>query len=107
MRPLILFLTGLALATGVSLADISGTVYDPSGRPIEGARVECGSKTVYTNVEGLFAIPGVQDCGVKITKAGFKTATSQLTAGAEAKLTLALEGPFERVIVTATRSETT
>jgi outer membrane cobalamin receptor len=107
MRPLILFVTGLALTTGVSFADIRGTVNDPSGRPIEGARVECGSKTAYTNIEGLFAIPDIQDCAARITKAGFKTATSTLTAGAEAKLTLAVEGPFESVIVTATRSETT
>src|SRR5436190_23433449 len=107
MRPLILFVTGLALTTGVSNADIRGTVLDPSGRPIEGARVECGSKTVYTNIEGLYTIPGAQGCSAKIVKAGFKTITPQLTEHADAKLTLAVEGPFESVIVTATRSETT
>jgi len=107
MRPCILFLTGLVVSTGVSIADIRGTVLDPSGRPIEGARVECGSKTVYTNIEGLFAIAGAQDCAAKITKAGFKNSAPQLTEGVEAKLTLEVQGPFETAIVTATRAETT
>src|ERR1039457_5201926 len=88
MRTLIFFVTGLALAAGVSKADIRGTVLDPSGRPIEGARVECGSKTVYTNNEGLFAIPGVQDCAAKITKTGFKPATPALNAGAQPQIGL-------------------
>ncbi len=107
MRTLIFLVADLAFATGVSSAAIHGTVLDPSGRPIEGARVECGSKTVYTNNEGLFAIPDAQDCTAKITKSGFRPASADLTASTPAQLTLALAGPVETVIVTATRSETT
>lgn len=107
MRKLILFFAGLALAAGVSNADIRGTVLDPSGRPIEGARIECGSKTVYTNNEGLFALPGVQDCASTITKTGFKPATLNLAASTPSQVTLTLDSLVNSVIVTATRSETT
>src|SRR5438128_1701400 len=95
------------MRTLVLLLAIRGAVLDPSGRPIEGARIECNSKTVYTNNEGLFAIPDVQDCTAAVTKPGFKTATAALTSATPTQLKLALQGPVETVIVTATRAETT
>src|SRR5437762_4593232 len=95
------------MRTLVLLLAIRGTVLDPSGRPVEGARVECSSKTVYTNNEGLFAIPDVPDCSATVTKTGFKPATTTLKIDVPSQLTLALQGPVESVIVTATRSETT
>ncbi len=107
MRIPVLFLAAIAFACGNSKADISGTVLDPSGRPIEGARVECGPTTVYTNNEGLFAISNARDCAATIAKAGFALATAQLHSGNRAQIAMQLAGPTETVVVTATRAETT
>lgn len=102
-----LIIAGLAFASGVGHAQIRGTVLDPSGRPVEGARIECGSKTVYTNNEGLFAVPDSLECDATVAKTGFKTASAKLTEAEAAQIQLTLQGPVESVIVTATRAETT
>ena len=107
MRTTLLLAAGFLCAAGVIRADIRGTVLDPSGRPIEGARVECESRTVFTNNEGLFAISGVDDCAARVTKSGFKPGTSTLTSDRSATITLTLAGPVDSVVVTATREETT
>ena len=107
MRKLFLFLAGFCCVAGQPPSDIHGTVLDPSGRPVEGARVECGSAVVYTNDAGLFVVHGASTCKASITKAGFKLATEELNAGTPSELTLALQGPTETVIVTATRAEAT
>ncbi len=107
MRTPVLFLAAVTLACGDSKADISGTVLDPSGRPIEGARVECGSITVYSNNEGLFAISGARDCLATVSKSGFTVETAELNSGDRAQVVMKLAGPTETVVVTATRAQTT
>jgi len=106
MRTLILLSLSLAICAGET-SNIHGTILDPSGRPVEGARVSCQNQTVYSNVEGRFSIAGVDKCDGRIEKRGFLDATAPLAAQNESKVTLVVAGPVENVIVSATRAETT
>src|SRR5216684_5127763 len=106
MRIFIVFFLPLAVyASGTS--DIHGTIVDPSGRPVEGARVSCSNKTAYTDALGRFTIAGIDKCDAHIEKPGFTAQSSILTAAAETKIALVVAGPAETVVVTATRAETT
>ena len=106
MRSLILLTFSLA-ACASETSNIHGTLLDPAGRPIEGARVSCGRESAYSNTEGRFTLAGTGKCDARIEKAGFKTETTQLAAGTESRITLVVAGPVETVVVTATRTETT
>jgi vitamin B12 transporter len=108
-----IFLLSLSLGLCAGETSIHGTILDPSGRPVEAARVTCQKQSVYSNAEGRFTISGVQgsdqsaNCQASVEKSGFKPSTSDLTAASEARITLAIAGPVETVVVSATRTETT
>ncbi len=106
MRTFILLTLSLATIAGET-PNIRGTILDPSGRPVEGARVTCENQSVYSNVEGRFTVADADKCDARIDKPGFEPQTTQLTAQTESKITLTVAGPVETVIVSATRSETT
>jgi outer membrane cobalamin receptor len=106
MRTFILLTLSLAALAGET-SNIHGTILDPSGRPVEGARVACGNQSVYSSVEGRFTIAGADKCEARIEKPGFEAQTAQLAAQTESKITLTVAGPVETVIVSATRTETT
>ena len=104
----IIFLISLPLAicAGENL-NIHGTILDPSGRAVEGARISCGGRTAYTNAEGRFTVSEVDRCDARVEKIGFETQTVPLIAPVENKIRLVVAGPVETVIVSATRSEMT
>jgi vitamin B12 transporter len=106
MRTIFLLSLSLGLCAGEN-SDIHGTVLDPSGRPVEAARVTCQNQRVYSNVEGRFNINGSNDCKALVEKSGFQTLTVDLTAPSDARITLQLAGRTETVIVSANRTETT
>src|SRR5260370_3148661 len=106
MRTFILFFLPLVVfASGNS--DIHGTIVDPSGRPVEGARVSCSNKTAYSDALGRFTVAGIDKCDAHIEKPGFAAHSSLLTAAAETKIALGLAGPADTVVVTAAPAETT
>ena len=104
MRTILLLSLSLATCAGES---IHGTILDPSGRAVEGARVVCKNQAVYSSAEGRFSLPGYDRCEARVEKTGFQTLTQVLTSESESKITLAIAGPAEKVVVSATRSETT
>jgi vitamin B12 transporter len=106
MRNLFLLTLSLGLCAGET-SNVHGTILDPSGRPIQGASVSCQNRTAYSNFEGRFSFAGIEQCEARIEKTGFTPETVQLTGSAENKITLAVAGPFETVVVSATRTETT
>src|ERR1017187_252907 len=106
MRTLILLTLSLAVCAGET-SNIHGTILDPSGWPVEGARIKCGNQSVYSNAEGRFSLAGLDKCDASIEKPGFKPQTSPLTAQTESKITLVVAGPVETVIVFATRKANT
>ena len=81
---------------------VGGVVSDPSGRPVQGARVACGTETETTNARGEFEL--AQPCDATITKPGFAPAKVAIAASKDNQITLALAPASERVIVTATGS---
>ncbi|HEX5230320.1 MAG TPA: TonB-dependent receptor plug domain-containing protein, partial [Bryobacteraceae bacterium] len=104
----IIFLLSLSLACFAGETPIiHGTVLDPSGRGIEAARITCQDRSVYTNVDGRFAINGVDKCQARVDKTGFETRTMDLAAGSDAKIALEVASRTETVIVSANRTETT
>ena len=50
---------------------VRGVVYDPSGRPVEGAQVACGAETKTTDLQGAFEVSSA--CAATITKPGRRT----------------------------------
>ena len=106
MRLTILLFLSLAICAGET-SNLHGTILDPSGRPVEGARVSCGNRTAYSNTEGRFALPSLDQCEAHIEKTGFQAQAVRLAAGTESKITLTVAGPVETVVVTAARTETT
>jgi len=105
MRTICLLTLSLAICAGETT--IHGTILDPSGRPVEAARVTCQQQSVYTNAEGRFAISALDKCAARVEKTGFETRTFDLTAASEPRLTLAIAGRVDSVIVSANRTETT
>jgi vitamin B12 transporter len=101
-----IFLLSLSLGLCAGETSIHGTILDPSGRPVEAARVTCQNQSVYSNAEGRFTVNG-DKCQATVEKTGFKPSTADLTAASEARITLAIAGPVETVVVSATRTETT
>jgi vitamin B12 transporter len=106
MRTLILLILPLAACAGET-PNIHGAILDPSGWPVEGARVTCGKQSVYSNAQGRFTLTGLDKCDATIEKTGFQPQTMPLTAQTENKVALVVAGPVETVVVSATRTETT
>ncbi len=106
MRTIFLLSLSLALCAGET-NNIHGTVLDPSGHPVEGARLNCGNEAVYSSAEGRFSFSSQDPCQARVEKAGFVSQTAMLSAGEDNKITLAVAGPVEKVVVSATRTETT
>jgi vitamin B12 transporter len=82
------------------LFQIHGTVVDPSGRPVEGAQVSCGTETATTNSSGVFEV--AQSCQAKVEKPGFATATTAMDFSKENHIALSLSTQSDRVTVSAT-----
>src|SRR5579863_7133624 len=106
MRSIFLLSLSLAICAGET-NNIHGTILDPSGRPVEGARVVCANQAVYSSAEGRFSVPGQDRCEARIEKTGFVTQAPSLASDSDNKITLAVAGPVEKVVVSATRTETT
>jgi outer membrane cobalamin receptor len=101
-----IFVLSLSLGLCAGETSIHGTLLDPSGRPVEAARVTCQNQSVYSNAEGRFTI-NADKCHATIEKTGFKPSTSDLSAASEARITLDIAGPVETVVVSAIRTEST
>jgi vitamin B12 transporter len=84
------------------LSIVRGVVVDPTGRPIEGAKIACGSETSTTDSHGAFEF--LKPCVATIEKQGFAPKTASLTEAKEAEITLALASLTDRVLVTASGS---
>ncbi len=100
----------LLLGSGVLCAQaygIRGTVFDPSGRLIRGARVQCAGVTTVTGLDGRFEFARASQCRAVLAAPGFQTRTVDLAAGAETRITLPVAGVAERIVVTAARHQTT
>ncbi len=99
----ILLFTQLLAAYGA----VEGLVSDPSGRAVRGARVACSGSETLTGIDGRFRFPEARECRLEINAQGFETQSVDTAAGETVRVTLAVAGVVERVVVTATRSETT
>lgn len=86
---------------------VQGTVLDPDGRPILGARVECAGQAVLTGPDGHFAVAGIGRCQSLVSAPGFEPRRVELDSAADARIDLAVAGVMEQIVVTATRHETT
>jgi vitamin B12 transporter len=106
MRTIFLLSLSLGLCAGEN-SNIHGTILDPSGRPVEAARVTCRNQSVYSNAEGRFTIANVDKCQANVEKTGFDPYTVDLTAASDAKITLDIAGRVDSVVVSANRTETT
>lgn len=107
MRTITLLLLPLAIISAGETNNIHGTILDPSGRPIQGARVGCPNQAAYSNAEGRFSLAGVDQCEARIEKPGFQPRTAPLASHSDNKITLAVAGPVDSVVVSAVRTETT
>lgn len=108
MRTVLLLSLSLGLCAGENL-QLHGTILDPSGRPVEGARVTCKNQSVYSSAEGRFTINGVENdkCQARIDKTGFESRTADLATVSDAKIMLDIAGRVDTVVVSANRTETT
>jgi vitamin B12 transporter len=82
--------------------DVRGIVSDPSGRPVEGAQVACGSETKTTDARGAFDLPHA--CEATFTKNGFAEKRVALSESGDNPVKLELAAASDRVVVTATRT---
>jgi outer membrane cobalamin receptor len=96
----------LVLASAALASAADGLVLDPSGRPIAKARVECAGRLAETGPDGRFTLAGVEPCTATVSAPGFRTARVALAAPEAARIELAIAPRAERVVVSATRRET-
>ena len=106
MRTILLLSLSLGLCAGEN-SQLRGTILDPSGRPVEAARVTCQNQSVYSNAEGRFSVSGPDNCQAEVEKTGFDSRTVDLNAASETKITLQIAGRVDTVVVSANRTETT
>jgi vitamin B12 transporter len=99
------FLTGFGALSAQS-AGVQGTVLDPAGWPIRGARVECAGQAAATGSDGRFRVEGVARCQALVTAPGFEPRRVELNSSSDARIEMAVAGVVERIVVTATRHET-
>ena len=105
----LIFLSAVSIVCGrlYGQAAVEGVVLDPSSRAIPGARVECAGKVLLSGPDGRFTVPGVERCLTVVQARGFETKTLQLVAGAATRVELTIAALAERLVVSATRHETT
>src|SRR5258708_6979113 len=84
------------------LSYVRGVVLDPTARPVEGAKIACGSETVSTDARGQFEFAGAKTCDASVSKPGFATKTFALEESRDNQITLTLAPTSDRVVVTAT-----
>ncbi len=80
------------------LFQATGVVSDPTGRPIPGVTVACGTETATTDSAGAFQL--ANPCEATVSKDGF--ATAKVSLGATNIVTLQLAPTSSNVLVTAT-----
>ena len=97
----------IAAAWCAPTSGVQGTVLDPSGLPVQGARIECAGQNAISGPDGRFRIEPVKSCQAQVSAAGFEARRIELQAGEEARIELALAGVTERIVVSATRHQTT
>ncbi len=103
-RSLLLVFSSLLFPAGIAFG-ADGVVVDPSGRPIPGARVACAGDSAITGPDGRFSLPNTGACEAAVSAPGFQTVRIQLAP--EVRIELAIAALSERVVVSATRRETT
>ena len=81
------------------LSIVRGVVLDPTGRPVEGAKIACGAETSTTDSRGHFEFKN--PCAATVEKTGFAPKSVSLTEANEASITLSLAPTSEHVLVTA------
>src|ERR1700692_3206021 len=81
------------------LSLVRGVILDPAGRPVEGAKIACGTETSITDSRGHFEFQ--KACVATIEKPGFARKTVALNDTRDAEITLALASISDRVLVTA------
>lgn len=96
--------TPLLLSALPLLASVEGIVLDPSGRAVPGARIQCQGRTAVSGFDGRFVIPDLDRCRAAVSAEGFTAQTLDLAT--PARIELAVAGPRQRVVVSATRYET-
>jgi vitamin B12 transporter len=84
------------------LFDVRGIISDPSGRPVEGAQIACGSETKASDAHGAFELS--RACEATITKPGFADKRVTLADSGDNPVKLELAAASDRVVVTATRA---
>jgi outer membrane receptor protein involved in Fe transport len=99
----------LALSLG---SPVTGTVLDPSGRPIPRAAIVVTAPggaavgVVFSDVDGNFRIPDAPDgCRLRTSLSGFAPATADCRSDGPVTLTMALSPVSESVVVSATRTD--
>lgn len=86
---------------------IQGSVVDPLGAAIAGARIVCGSREAITGIDGRFQLAGLEHCAARVEAPGFQAKHVDLVAPGPARIQLELATLSERVVVSATRRQTT
>ncbi len=79
-----------------------GVVLDPAGRPVEGAKIACGTETSTTDSRGHFELP--KACVATVEKPGFTQKAVALTEAKDAAIILRVAPQSDRVLVTASGS---
>jgi vitamin B12 transporter len=108
-KRLVLFcqlLTGFGTVSAQFIG-VQGTVLDPDGLPIRGARVECAGQSVISDSNGRFRVEGIARCPSLVAAPGFEPRRVELSSASDARIELAVAGVVERIVVTATRHQTT
>ncbi len=96
----------LSLAAAATACASEGVVVDPSGRPIQHARVACAGLSAETEAAGHFSIALAGPCRATVSASGFETKQVDLVPTSAAHIQLALAPLSEHVVVTANRRET-
>jgi outer membrane cobalamin receptor len=84
-----------------------GLVVDPAGRPVPGARIACGSTSAETGPDGRFSLPSPGRCHASVVAEGFESKHVAIDGATPVRIELAIAPHTDRVVVTATRRETT
>lgn len=93
-------------AAAVAQNAVQGVVVDLSGGAVVGARIECDGRQARTAYDGRFLIPGVERCQARVEAPGFETKIIELVAATPARIELAVAALAERIVVAASRRET-
>ena len=86
--------------------NVRGIILDPANRPVEGAKIACGSETTLTDSRGQFEFQ-TAPCTATVTRDGFATKTLRLDDTQQASIVLSLAPTSDRVVVTATGAPVT